>query len=104
VLAVAARKRLEPLPDVPTMSEAGYPAFETGSWQGVFVPAGTPKDIVERLNAEVARALHDPDLIAKFAQQGLSPAGGSAADFARAISTDIKNWTEIARAANIKAD
>jgi tripartite-type tricarboxylate transporter receptor subunit TctC len=65
---------------------------------------GTPKVIIERINAEVNRALRDPDLIAKFAQQGIAPAGGTPADFARTIATDIRNWTETARAANIKVE
>jgi tripartite-type tricarboxylate transporter receptor subunit TctC len=92
------------LPDLPTVAEQGYPGFEAIQWIGLLTTAGTPKEIVERLNAETNRALRDPDLIAKFNQQGLTPAGGSAAEFARVISDDIKNWTAIARAANIKAE
>ena len=66
--------------------------------------AGTPQDVIERINAELNRALRDPDLVAKFAQQGLSPAGGTPSEFQRTIATDLKNWTETARAANITAD
>ena len=73
-------------------------------WIGLLTTAGTPAEVIERINREVNRALRDPDLIAKFAQQGISPAGGTPADFQRAIATDLKNWTEIARAANIKAE
>ena len=91
-------------PDLPTVAEQGYPDFEAIQWIGLLTTAGTPREIVERINAEINRALRDPDLIAKFAQQGIMPAGGSPADFARAIATDIRNWTEIARAANIKAE
>ena len=65
--------------------------------------AGTPKDVIERINGEINRALRDPDLIAKFGQHGLSPAGGTSADFQRTIATDLKNWTETAHAANITA-
>jgi tripartite-type tricarboxylate transporter receptor subunit TctC len=92
------------LPDLPTMAEQGFPGFEAIQWIGLLTTAGTPSEIIDRLNAEVNRALRDPDLIAKFAQQGISPAGGSAADFQRTIAADLKNWTEIARAANIKAE
>jgi tripartite-type tricarboxylate transporter receptor subunit TctC len=92
------------LPDLPTVAEQGYPGFEAIQWIGLLTTAGTPAGIIERLNAEVGRALRDPDLIAKFAQQGLVPAGGTSADFARTISADIKTWTETARAANIKAE
>ena len=92
------------LPDLPTVAEQGFPGFEAIQWIGLLTTAGTPSEIIERLNAEVNRALRDPDLIAKFAQQGISPAGGSPADFQRTIAADLKNWTETARAANIKAE
>jgi tripartite-type tricarboxylate transporter receptor subunit TctC len=92
------------LPDLPTVAEQGFPGFEAIQWIGLLTTAGTPSEIIERLNAEVNRALRDPDLIAKFAQQGISPAGGSPADFRRTIAADLKNWTETARAANIKAE
>ena len=73
-------------------------------WIGLLTTAGTPQDVIERINAELNRALRDPDLIAKFAQQGLSPAVGTPADFQRTITSDLENWTETARAANITAD
>ena len=92
------------LPDLPTVAEQGFPGFEAIQWIGLLTTAGTPTEIIERLNAEVNRALRDPDLIAKFAQQGISPAGGTPADFQRTIATDLRNWTETARAANIKAE
>jgi tripartite-type tricarboxylate transporter receptor subunit TctC len=91
------------LPDLPTVAEQGYPDFEAIQWIGLLTTAGTPKEIIERISAELNRALADRDLIAKFAQQGLSPAGGTPAEFRRTIATDLKNWTETARAANIKA-
>jgi tripartite-type tricarboxylate transporter receptor subunit TctC len=92
------------LPDLPTVAEQGFPGFEAIQWIGLLTTAGTPSEIIERLNAEVNRALRDPDLIAKFAQQGIAPAGGTPADFQRTIAADLKNWTETARAANIKAE
>ena len=92
------------LPDLPTVAEQGFPGFEAIQWIGLLTTAGTPGEIIERLNAEMNRALRDPDLIAKFAQQGISPAGGTPADFQRTIAADLKNWTETARAANIKAE
>ncbi len=92
------------LPDLPTVAEQGFPGFEAIQWIGLLTTAGTPTEIIERLNAEINRALRDPDLIAKFAQQGISPAGGTPADFQRTIAADLKNWTETARAANIKAE
>src|SRR5258707_6951348 len=92
------------LPDLPTVAEQGFRGFEAIQWIGLLTTAGTPSEIIERLNAEVNRALRDPDLIAKFAQQGISPAGGTPAEFQHTIAADLKNWTETARAANIKAE
>jgi tripartite-type tricarboxylate transporter receptor subunit TctC len=92
------------LPDLPTVAEQGFPDFEAIQWIGLLTTAGAPKEVIERINVEVNRALRDPDLIARFAQQGISPGGGTPADFQRTIATDLKNWTEIARAANIKAE
>jgi tripartite-type tricarboxylate transporter receptor subunit TctC len=103
-IATGGLTREPQLPDLPTVAEQGYPGFEAIQWIGLLTTAGTPKEIVERLNAEVNRALQDPDLIAKFAQQGIAPAGGRSEDFARTIASDIKTWRETARAANIKAE
>jgi tripartite-type tricarboxylate transporter receptor subunit TctC len=65
---------------------------------------GTPSPIVERLNAEVSRAIRDRNLIGKLAALGISPAGGTPGEFQRQIATEIRNWTEIARSANLKAE
>jgi len=92
------------LPDLPTVAEQGFPGFEAIQWIGLLTTAGTPTEIIQRLNAEINRALRDPDLIAKFAQQGISPAGGTPAEFQHTIAADLKNWTETARAANIRAE
>jgi tripartite-type tricarboxylate transporter receptor subunit TctC len=103
-LATGSLTREAQFPDLPTVAEQGFPGFEAIQWIGLLTTAGTPKPIVERLNAEVNRALREPDLIAKLALQGLAPGGGSSEDFARTIVSDIKNWTEIAKTANIKSD
>ena len=102
-IATGSLTRDPQLPDLPTVAEQGYPGFEAIQWIGLLTTAGTLKEIIERLNVELNRALRDPDLIAKFAQQGLAPAGGSPADFQRTIASDLKNWRETARAADIKA-
>jgi tripartite-type tricarboxylate transporter receptor subunit TctC len=103
-LASGSLTRDPQLPDLPTVAEQGFPGFEAIQWIGLLTTAGTPRAVVELINSEVNRALRDPDLIAKFAQQGIAPAGGSAADFQRTIATDLKNWSETARAADIKAE
>jgi len=103
-LAVGSLTRYPQLPDVPTVAESGFPNFEAIQWVGLLTTAGTPKDVVDRLNAEVNKALKDPDLIAKLAQEGMLPAGGTPAEFHSLIATEIKNWKETARAANIKPE
>ena len=97
-LAVGSLTRYPQLPDVPTVAESGFPDFEAIQWVGLLTTAGTPKDVVERLNTEVNKALKDPDLIAKLAQEGMLPAGGTSAEFRSLIATEIKNWKETARA------
>lgn len=103
-IATGSLTREAQLPELPTVAEQGFPGFEAIQWIGLLTTAGTPREIVERVNAEVNRALREPDLIAKFAQQGIAPAGGTPAEFQRTIASDIKNWTETARAAGIKAE
>ena len=102
-LAVTSLVRYPQLPNVPTVAKSGFPDFEAIQWVGLLTTAGTPKAVVDRLNAEVNKALKEPDLIAKLAQEML-PAGGTSAEFASLIATEIKNWTETARAANIKPE
>jgi tripartite-type tricarboxylate transporter receptor subunit TctC len=90
--------------DLPTVAESGYPGFEAIQWVGLLTTAGTPQPVVERINAEVNRALRDPALAPKFAAQGISPAGGSIEEFQKTIASEIRKWTEVARSANIKAE
>ena len=91
-------------PNLPTVAEQGYPGFEAVQWIGLLTTAGTPVPVIERINGEINRALRDPDLIARLAQQGIAAAGGTADAFRRTIASDLRTWTEIARAADIKAD
>jgi tripartite-type tricarboxylate transporter receptor subunit TctC len=90
--------------DLPTIAEQGYPGFEAIQWVGLLTTAGTPQETVARLNAEVNRAIRDGDLIAKLATLGVAPAGGTPAEFGKLIATEVRNWTDVARAANIKAE
>lgn len=103
-IAAGSLTRDKQFTDVPTVAESGFPGFEAIQWVGLLTTAGTPKDVVARLNAEVNRALRDPDMVAKLGLQGVAPAGGTAEEFQNVIATEIRNWTEVARAANIKAD
>ncbi len=90
------------LPDLPTAAEAGFPGFEAVQWLGLLTTAGTPKDIVARLNAEVNRVLREPDVVAKLSLQGTTAAGGTADEFRTLILNEIRNWKDIAQKAGIK--
>ena len=105
VLAVAAPKRLQPLPDVPTMSEAGYPAFETGSWQGVLVPAGTPKEVVERLYAATVKTMQTREVRERLGQGGVEVVtSASPAAFEQFVADETARWGKAAKEAGATVD
>lgn len=103
-LAVTTAKRSGALPDLPTMSEAGLKGYETSTWGGLLAPAGTPKDVVAKLNAEVNKALAAPDVREKLAAAGIEPAGGSAQQFADFIQAEIGRWAKVAQAAGVQPE
>jgi tripartite-type tricarboxylate transporter receptor subunit TctC len=100
-LAVAANNRLSLLPDVPTMTEAGFPDFEVSSWNGLLAPARTPKPIIDKLHQELVRIVAMPDIRERFAAQAADPVGSSPAEFRAYIEREVKRWGEVTRAANI---
>ena len=99
-LAVAGKQRLAVLPNVPTAAEAGLSAWEASSWFGLVAPAGTPAAIVERLHAEVAKAVHSPR-IQMLSDRGMRIVGDSPQEFGYLIETERKKWGEIIKNANI---
>jgi tripartite-type tricarboxylate transporter receptor subunit TctC len=103
-LAVTSSARLEDLPDVPTMAEAGVAGVDVGLWSGIFVPAGTPPAIVRKLEAEFRKMMQMPDVKEKFKAMATPTVGGSAADFARTIDVETKMWGEVGRVANVKLE
>jgi tripartite-type tricarboxylate transporter receptor subunit TctC len=104
-LAVAMPRRLAVLPDVPTLEEAAnLPGFEMSAWQGIVVPAATPKEVVARLNAEVNKAVQNPDLRQKLAAGGSELLGGTPEQYAAYIRSELQRWTKVARDAGAKAD
>jgi tripartite-type tricarboxylate transporter receptor subunit TctC len=103
-VATGGATRHPQLPDVETTAEAGFPEVQAVQWVGLFTTAGTPNEIVERLNAELNRILALPDVVEKFTAQGVTPGGSTSADFRALIATEIKQWTEAVRAANIKVE
>jgi len=101
MLAVTTAKRAGALPDLPTMAEAGLPGFEVANWFGVIATGGTPRGIVDRLNAELMRIGRMPDIAEKLAAQGADPATGTPEDFERFIQAEIKKWAAVVRGAGI---
>jgi tripartite-type tricarboxylate transporter receptor subunit TctC len=102
VLASATGKRPGILPDTPTMAEAGMPDFETSIWFGLVAPAGTPKEIVDKLAKAVADASNAPEVVASWKPQGIDPISGGPEVFGRHIATETKRWGEVAVAAGLK--
>jgi tripartite-type tricarboxylate transporter receptor subunit TctC len=106
-LAVTSSQRSPALPDVPTVEEAGGPAlkgYEASSWFGLLAPAGTPPEIVNRIQQEVAKALASPAVKEKLVAQGAIPSGNSPADFARLIDSEHTKWAKVVKASGAKVD
>ena len=103
-LAVTSAARSPALPDVPTVSEQGYPGFDDLTWFGFFAPAGTPPDIVNRLNADINRVLEMPDIREKFAQLALDSSRNSPAEFAAFLETEVPKWAQATRESGAKPE
>ena len=103
-LAVTAAKRMQELPNVPTMAEAGFPDVLVGLWSGVFAPAGTPAPIAKRLETEIQRIMKKPDVQQKFRAMATDAVGGTSQEFAAAIERETKMWRGVADAANLKLE
>ena len=102
LIAVSSSKRVASIPDVPTVAEAGLKDFETGSWQGVVAAAGTPKDIVGRLNGEISRILGTPDMKENLAKQGAEVYTMTPEQLGNWLKTEIDKWAKVVKAANLK--
>ena len=101
-LAVAGPKRIPELPDVPTFTEMGYHSFDTVGWHGLFLPAGTPPAIAQKLAAEVSSILRMPDILAKFKTLGVLPGGGTPELSLQPLMTDAAVYAKMAKAGNIR--
>ncbi len=101
-LAATQRKRLPLLPDVPTMEEAGLPGYDAVVWMGLLAPAGTPREIVDRLSQAANEALRTNDVLTPLRGAGFEPVGGSPDDFGRYIDGELKKWSGVAAAAGLK--
>lgn len=103
-LGVTTLKRWQGAPDIPTMSEAGLAGFEVNSWYGLLAPAGTPREIVLRLNSEVARALREPDARERLYSIGAEPMSNTPEEFADYINAEMAKWAKVVKAAGIRVD
>ena len=103
-LAVTSRKRSPLAPDVPTMIEAGLPDFEISAWYVVMAPKNLPPEVLRRLNAEVNKAIADPEVRERLGSQGVDFVGGSAADAEKVIRSELERWARVARTTGMKGN
>jgi tripartite-type tricarboxylate transporter receptor subunit TctC len=103
-LAVTSPRRLEAVPDIPTLDELGYKGVEAASWYGLFAPAGTPKPIVQQLNDAITRLTADPDYRAQLARQGQEPFSSTPEELANYNRIELEKWGKVIKAANIRAE
>jgi tripartite-type tricarboxylate transporter receptor subunit TctC len=102
LLAVTSARRTRPLPDAPTIAEAGVPGYMAEVWFGVFAPANTPRPIVDRLHKEISAALAEPEIRGKFDAAGLDVVGSGPDAFARYLQDEVAKWSDIVRRADVK--
>lgn len=103
-IAVSTARRSSVLPNVPTVAESGVPGFESSSWYGVLAPAGTPGEIVAKLNREIVRIVHTPEMRAWIANDGAEAVGSTPAEFAALIKSEIEKWSRVIRTVGIKPE
>jgi tripartite-type tricarboxylate transporter receptor subunit TctC len=102
-LATSGGKRAAPTPELPTIAEAGIPGFEASNWWAVGAPAGTPAAIVTKLNQEIERYLELPDIVKRFAAEGMEPAGSTPQQLSAWVRNEIARWSKVVRDAGIQA-
>ena len=103
-LAVSTAQRSALAPDVPTVAEAGVPGYELAVWFGVLAPAGTPKDIINRLNAEIVKALNSADIKDRFAKQGVEVKTSTPEQFSEFLKSEVARWAKVVQEAGIRGD
>lgn len=103
-LAVTGTKRIASLPEIRTLEESGLPGFVVTTWQGIFAPAGVPTPVLTRVNTELVKAIHSPDLKPRIEQQDMDPTGVSVPEFTKMYRAELARWTKVARDAGLKAE
>ena len=101
LLAVATPQRMAALPDVPTIAES-LPGFDSAAWFGIVAPNGTPRDIIEKINADVNEALRQPEIRARLAELAAEPIGGSPGEMAAYMREEVARWRAVITAANVR--
>ncbi len=104
MLATGSPRRLPQAPALPTMTESGVPGFDSTSWHGVFAPAGTPREVIARLSAEIHKAVHSPDLAALLDAAGAEPVGSTPEQLGSALQSATQRWGRIAREIGVKIE
>nr|WP_240933268.1 tripartite tricarboxylate transporter substrate binding protein [Diaphorobacter sp. HDW4B] len=104
LLAVSTSKRLPNFPQAPTLAESGMTGYESGAWQGVMVPAKTPKEVVDKLNAAINKALKDPEVLKKLAIQSTEPLGSTPAEYGAYIKKEIARWDSVVKSTGVSLD
>ena len=104
LIGVASLTRNPAMPDAPTIAEQGFPGFAAVSWNAISAPAGTPKEIVDKLQGEIRKALHSPAMKDKLLANGFVPEGIPPADFSAFVSAEVDKWTKVAKDAGAKVD
>jgi tripartite-type tricarboxylate transporter receptor subunit TctC len=103
-IAVSTSTRSAAAPEIPTVAESGVPGFSYATWYGVLAPAGVPKDIVTKLNAEIVRILKDKDVAQRLVREGAEPAPGTPEEFAKYMRGEYDQWRKTIAAAKLKID
>jgi tripartite-type tricarboxylate transporter receptor subunit TctC len=103
-LAVTSAQRSSIAPDIPTLAESGVPGYDVTSWYGLMVPAGTPGEIVARLNAAAATALRHPEVRQRFASTDLDPAASTPEQFGAHVRAEVAKWAKVIKASGMRAD
>ena len=103
-LAVASERRVAALPELPTVGESGYPGFEAWAWQGFVAPAGTPRDVVTKLNGAFAKVMADPAIKQRLSESGFEPQTSTPDEFAAYLKREIAKWAKVIRDSNISLD
>jgi tripartite-type tricarboxylate transporter receptor subunit TctC len=103
-LAVSTAKRPASIPDLPTIAEAGLPGYDSGVWYGVLAPAGTPRDIITRLNGDVVRALNQPDYRSLLVNNAIDPIGSPPEQLGQYIKSELTKWAKVVKGAGVRVD